>query len=85
MANTMDLVRARGRALARDAYKLACGDVDQCPHNPVRDDKLQRDLGGRVPSVEELRELGHAYREELHALNAVAELAAPLYPRRAAE
>lgn len=84
MANLMDMVRARGRALARDAYKLAGGDVDKCPHNPVRDDKLHRALG-RVPSVDELRELGHAYREELHGLNAAAELASPLYGKRAAE
>lgn len=84
MANTLDLVRARGRALGRDAYKLACGDVDRCPHNPVRDDKLNRDLG-RVPTIDELRVLGHAYREELHALNAAAELASPLYSKRAAE
>ena len=73
MANTLDLVRARGRKLAREAYNLAGRDLDRCPHNPAADTRLRRELG-RVPSVEELRVLGHAYRNELHALNAVDEL-----------
>lgn len=75
MANALGLVRARGRKLAREAFNLAGGDLDRCPHNPAADTRLRRELG-RVPSVDELRVLGHAYREELHALNAAAEIAA---------
>lgn len=74
VSDIAQLIRECGRRLAREAYVQATGDVDQCPSRPTQAHALERKLD-RAPTLDELRELVHAYRGELHHLNALNERA----------
>lgn len=73
--NALDVVTRHARELARAAFVAAAADLQRCPHDPAGARGAIEALD-RVLTLDEWRHFKFQYREELHALNARAELAA---------